>query len=41
MVALKNKIQIVLSFLKKIKGNIIMCLNLIGEYNILHLRNCT
>ena len=39
MVALTNETPIVLSFPMTIKCNAIICLNLIGELNVLHLRN--
>ena len=40
MVVLTNKTKIGFSFLRTIKCNVIMYLNLIGELNILYLSNC-
>jgi hypothetical protein len=39
MIVLINKTKIRFSFLRTIKCNVIMYLNLIGELNILHLSN--
>ena len=41
MVILTNKTQIILSFSSTINFNAVMCLNLIRELNVLHLRYCT